>query len=562
MSVASTGNARRAYTEEQWNEVKPLFVKLYRDDKNTLKYTMDQLRQVHGFKATEKMYKTHIKRWGLEKYNKDDELLHLIRLDREQGPAKNRSYTINGRPTTVEDAKKHFRRKKVKSLDDLIANLSSQLPDTIDIVYEDDEEEVEEVQQYDDFSTALPIQNYQGMAMPQLVLNTGYTPIGEADVMDVNMDDRVTLSPDDFDVDMNFGFPAFQGIETTDQDQQQNYFPGNAGTVAVYRQHKPSLVAIPYLDFTTSSFLHNMSDFSNMIVDAILAEPVEYRQLRQLRRFNKLWDLFCTTSTHRRQDRMQLAWKAHDESRVTFLRMLQVRDPWLLLSLCLVLNDNLSRENNMDATTFLNDMSMWTNKLSSDHPIIRLVRDLQETSHRDSNWASYLLEATVRMISEQLNKTVGVHHDLALEVSRLHARTMNTIGMHGSAETLLAHDLATVEREFGSRSLQNFSRLSSLARTHYVAKHYDKALALYQKIDMESNELADESSLTDIKYGAMYFIAKIHAAMFNHEQAMVAAQRALRFALEKQGPEHYWATGSRDLINQLNNVEPRLIEIG
>lgn len=551
MAIASTGNARRAYSEEQWNDIKPLFIKLYRDEKNTLKYTMDRLRELRGFKATEKMYKTHIKRWGLEKYNKDEELLHLIRLDRENGPVQNRSYTINGRPTTVEDAKRHFRRKKVKSLDDLIAKLPSQLPDTIEVVYEDDEEE----QSYDDY--AMPVQNQE---VPQLILNTGSYPSSiDTEVVDVNMDDRVTLSPDDFDVDMNFAFPAFQGMDIIDHDDQQDYRNGAAGTVTIFRQRKPSLITTPGLEWATRSFLHNMSDFSNMIVDSILAEPVEYHQVR---RFNKLWDLFCTTSTHFRQERTLQALKAHDEARVTFGRMLAVRDPWLLLSLCLVLNDNLSNENRIDAQSFLDDMSKWTNKFSADHPIVRLVRDLRVTSDRSPEWASYLLEATVRMISDRLNDKVGMHHDLSLELSRLHARTLTTVGMHSSAETLLSQDLAVVEHRFGSRSLQNFLRLSALARAHFIANHYAKALHLYQKIITDSDGWPDESSLADIKYGAMYFIAKSHAAMNNYEAARVAAQRALSFALEKQGLEHYWYTNAKELINELDVGERFIMEIG
>lgn len=547
MAVASTGNARRTYTEEQWNEIKPSFIRLYKDEKKTLKHTMDQLRQIHGFKATEKMYKTHIKRWGLEKYNKDEELLHLIRLDREHGPARNRSYTINGRPTTVEDAKRHFRRKKVKSLDDLIARLPSQIPDTIEVVFEDDEEE----QQYDDFSRPVQSPN-QNVSVPHLMLDTGYLPISDNEVMDVNMDDRITLSPDDFDVDMSFAFPSI------DQDEQQQYQNGDAGAVAIYRQRKPSLIMTPGLEFATHSFLHNMSDFSNMIVDAILAEPVECRQVR---RFNELWDLFCTTSTHVRQNRKKQAQTSHEAARATFWRMLQVNDPWLLLSLCLVLNDNLSSENKMDAQSFLSDMATWTNKYAADHPIIRLVRDLQQSSDRSSDRASYLLEATVRMISDRLNGTVGVHHDLSLELSRLHARALTTVGMHSSAETLLSHDLAAVEQKFGSRSLQNFLRLSALARAHYVAEDYAKALNMYQKIITESDGWADESSLADIKYGAMFFIAKSHGAMLNFEEATAAAQRALRFALKNKGPEHYWTTNAKELINEFN-IGPRFLEIG
>lgn len=559
MAITSTGSARRAYTEEQWNEMKPHFIKLYKDDKNTLKYTMDQLRQVYGFKATEKMYKTHIKRWGLEKYNKDDELLYLIRLDREQGSVKDRAYTINGRPTTVEDAKRHFRRKKVKSLEDLIAKLPAQMPDTIEIDYEDNEEQ--------SFDFSIPLQDQQE-AVPRLILHTGYPSSNDAEVMDF---DRVTLSPDDIDMSVYSPFSIFHGtnspglsyqdidmdIDDIDPEEQRHY-GDNYGAVAIFRQRKPSLIKTPGLEFATHSFLRNMSDFGDMIVNSILSEPIKYPQAR---RFNQLWDLFCTTSTHMRQKRTRQALLVHDEARLTFSRMLTVRDPWLLLSLCLVLNDNLSNENKMNADSFLNDMSKWTNKLSADHPIVRLVRDLQNTTERTSIWASYLLEATVRMISERLNEAVGIHHDLSLELSRLHARTLTTVGMHSSAETLLSQDLAMVEDKFGSRSLQNFLRLSALARAHYVAKDYDKALNLYQKIISESTGWADESSLADIKYGAMYFIAKSHAAKGDYMQATDGAQRALRFALEKQGPEHYWTSNARELIAELQIQGQRFSEL-
>lgn len=538
--------------------MKPHFTKLYRDEKHTLKYTMDRLRELYGFKATEKMYKTHIKKWGLEKYNKDEELLHLIRLDRDSPPAKNRSYTINGRPTTVEDAKRHFRRKKVKSLDDLIARLPSQIPDTITVIYEDDEDGQ---QPFPDFNTPefdapdfmAPVHD-QEMTAPHLILDTDYHNPYDTEVMDMNMDDRMTLSPDEFPIDPTARFPYFNGIEPADNEMEQE----NAGALALFRPRKPSLITTPGLQFATESFLHNISDFSNMIVDSILAEPVEYHQVR---RFNKLWDLFCTTSVHIRENRTMQALRSHDEARVTFSRMLQVRDPWLLLSLCLVLNDNLSNENRVSARPFLNDMSKWTNKFAADHPIVRLVRDLQNTSDRTSDRASYLLEATVRMISERLNETVGRTHDLSLELSRLHARTLTTVGMHSIAETLLSQDLAMVERVFGARSLQNFLRLSALARARYVAEDYSDALRLYQNILTESEGWVDESSLADIKYGAMYFIAKSHAKLGNYEAANHAALGMLRFAMQQQGPEHYWTSNARELINELSLGGDRIMEM-
>lgn len=71
MAVVNGANVRGAYPKETWEAMKPTIIQKYIHDGLTLDQTMNALK-AEGFMATEKMYKSRIKKWGLNKYMKDD----------------------------------------------------------------------------------------------------------------------------------------------------------------------------------------------------------------------------------------------------------------------------------------------------------------------------------------------------------------------------------------------------------------------------------------------------------------------------------------------------------
>ena len=126
---------------------------------------------------------------------------------------------------------------------------------------------------------------------------------------------------------------------------------------------------------------------------------------------------------------------------------------------------------------------------------------------------------------------------------------MTDAGMHSSAEKLLLLDLAEIEDRFGRSSVQNLLRLSSLARCKFVADDFEGSLHLYTIILNDS--LVNESWLADIKYGAMYFVAKSNAQLEQIDLAIEQTKAALHFSLDTKGPDHYWANNAKELIEEL-----------
>lgn len=499
MAILNGASARRAYPEDTWETVKPRIIHYYIDQGCTLERTMELLRR-EGFNATEKMYKTRIKRWGLKKYIKDEDASKIIEDDMQaqiQDGGMHRSHTIGGRSVTAEDARRHLKRKKMKTWTDGYQPQTDSLTPTT--VYNDTEL----------ITSPTEEQPYSNSLFPdgQWMKNEDITPASTSEDTEMEDVEELVLAPTgDFQV-------------------------------------SPDLLLTPGLQFATQSFLFGMRDFCDMTLHSM---PYEHMETLAYRRFNKLWDLFCTKATHQQQNRQMQALIVTRQAQSTFTDMLAKGDPWLLISLCLLLNDNMSNPARAaSSNSFLKDMAKWADSALYGHPIAQLIQFLSQTNDR----GLLLLEATVRMLTERLRQSIGPHHGVSLELARLHSRIMTEIGMHHSAEKLLSHDLAEIEERFGSSSLQNLLRLSSLARCQFVAKDYHGSLALYNVI--LNDPLVNETWLADIKYGAMYFIAKSNAELRNFDTAFAQTREALQFSIETKGQDHYWAIHAKELMAEL-----------
>lgn len=513
MAIPNGVNSRRAYPEEHWEAMKPRIVHFYIDEGYTLDRTMDALR-AEGFHATEKMYKTRIKKWNLKKYIKDEDAAQILQAEAQapQDGGLHRHHTIGGRAVTTDDARRHLKRKKIKTWGGSTGfTETTPQPELLTPVIADRDDEL----------ITSPIEDgpYIGGMFPR---NEWYT------------DD--TTVPITFDEDVVMDEAIDEVMEEVERPELAVTRFGN--------EVSPNLLLTPGLAWATQSFLFGMRDFADQ---TMFTGSAQTQDSLANGRFNKLWDLFCTSDTLQRNNENMRALTITRQAQGTFQEMLLKSNPWLIISLCLLLNDHMSNPDRAQASKkFLARMAQWANETHfGSHPIAELIQFLQQTNDHSLE----LLEATVRMLTKRLNETVGPHHGVSLELSRLHSRIMTEIGMHATAERLLAEELAEVEHMFGSSSLQNLLRLSSLARAKFIAEKYHDSLRLYMKI--LSTDMVNQALLADIKYGAMYFVAKSNAKLGNVDLAIAQTREALKFSIETKGEDHYWANNAKELINEL-----------
>jgi hypothetical protein len=96
---------------EQWETIRPLFTRLYQEEKRPLKEVMEILERDHHFKATVKMFKSRIWKWGLDKKLKSDEVLAILALKRERDRQGKRSvFTIRGNEVDMDNINRYRKR--------------------------------------------------------------------------------------------------------------------------------------------------------------------------------------------------------------------------------------------------------------------------------------------------------------------------------------------------------------------------------------------------------------------------------------------------------------------
>lgn len=97
---------------EQWDAHRSKITALYRNC--TLKVVHATMQREHNFIASEKMYKTRIRQWGLDKKCKASEMSSALRIiQQRRAEGKNTYVVVRERIMNEKDIQKYFKRQKI-----------------------------------------------------------------------------------------------------------------------------------------------------------------------------------------------------------------------------------------------------------------------------------------------------------------------------------------------------------------------------------------------------------------------------------------------------------------
>ncbi|KAK3318745.1 Clr5 domain-containing protein [Apodospora peruviana] len=103
---------------EDWEPYRETIAYLYTYMK--LKDVMPEMEKRHHFKATEKQYKTQLKKWNLDtKYTKSSEYMAMIKIQKQresENPPKQTRFALRGRPVDPKDIARFEKRALKKGM--------------------------------------------------------------------------------------------------------------------------------------------------------------------------------------------------------------------------------------------------------------------------------------------------------------------------------------------------------------------------------------------------------------------------------------------------------------
>ncbi|KAK4146100.1 uncharacterized protein C8A04DRAFT_35364 [Dichotomopilus funicola] len=103
---------------EDWEPYRDTIAHLYNTMNMKLKDVMSEMEATYNFKATEKQYKTQLKRWNLDtKYIKASEYMFMIKTMRErqsEHPPKETRFVLRGRVVDPKDIARFEKRAQKK----------------------------------------------------------------------------------------------------------------------------------------------------------------------------------------------------------------------------------------------------------------------------------------------------------------------------------------------------------------------------------------------------------------------------------------------------------------
>ena len=129
---------RQGPTPEVWETHRLTVKRLYLDEKMTLNDVKAEMEREYGLRATTKMYKHRINKWGFDKNRKASEMQAIARKKLERDAiGKASSFQIRGRRIDFEEVRRHFRRKSHHSLETVVERekyLRSATPSEIEVM--------------------------------------------------------------------------------------------------------------------------------------------------------------------------------------------------------------------------------------------------------------------------------------------------------------------------------------------------------------------------------------------------------------------------------------------
>ncbi|KAK4234955.1 Clr5 domain-containing protein [Achaetomium macrosporum] len=96
---------------EDWEAHRETITRLYLHEKRSLQEVMEYMALNHFFFATVKMYRTRIRKWGIDKNNKAVEVAYMLRLKKQRDVLGKKScFFIRNRPVDWEDIERYLAR--------------------------------------------------------------------------------------------------------------------------------------------------------------------------------------------------------------------------------------------------------------------------------------------------------------------------------------------------------------------------------------------------------------------------------------------------------------------
>ncbi|KAM0796927.1 hypothetical protein BDR22DRAFT_975663 [Usnea florida] len=124
-------NRKGWVSKDDWIKHQTLIGQLYRQQ--PLAEVMTFMQQEHSFRATEKMYKTRIKQWGLDKKHKENEMRAIVRKTKTlDSQGKSALFRVRGRPVDYKDVVSFFKRKNVRLEDVITQRTGSKTPEAVE----------------------------------------------------------------------------------------------------------------------------------------------------------------------------------------------------------------------------------------------------------------------------------------------------------------------------------------------------------------------------------------------------------------------------------------------
>ncbi|KAK1975839.1 Clr5 domain-containing protein [Colletotrichum cereale] len=105
--------SRKCYaTDDVWNCQRQTITRLYRDEKKSLKEVQHIMERDYSLYSTERMFKTRIQNWGLNKKLKEPEVLHIFQLnERRKAIGKKSEFFIRNQKVDWERLMRYLDRR-------------------------------------------------------------------------------------------------------------------------------------------------------------------------------------------------------------------------------------------------------------------------------------------------------------------------------------------------------------------------------------------------------------------------------------------------------------------